>query len=66
MVSGQGQAPNDIALIELAYDMEFDQSVNAVCLPDPAQAWSTNTNCTVAGWGYTKHDEGRQVAKLIV
>ena len=55
----QGKAPNDLALIELTHDLEFDSSVNAACLPDSQSTWSTNTPCSVAGWGYTKHDEGK-------
>ena len=55
----QGKAPHDLALIELTHNLEFDWSVNAACIQDSQSTWSTNTPCSVAGWGYTKHDEGR-------
>ena len=55
---------NDICLIKLDRDIEFNKNIWPICLPDnlPLTAKETKSGdslmCTVAGWGYTKADAG--------
>ena len=51
---------NDICLIKLDKDIEFNRNVWPICLPDDLPLKQNETNlgimCTVTGWGYTKAD----------
>ncbi|XP_053660449.1 CLIP domain-containing serine protease B14-like [Anopheles marshallii] len=52
---------NDIALIELATDVEYNVFVTPICLPVDAthlQPDDTETEYTAAGWGSTDNDSG--------
>ena len=53
---------NDICLIKLDKDIEFNENVWPICLPDDLPLTQSATKsgkmCTVAGWGYTKADAG--------
>lgn len=53
---------NDICLIKLDKDIEFNKNVWPICLPDdlPLTQDETNTGkmCTVAGWGYERASAG--------
>ena len=53
---------NDICLIKLDKDIEFNESVWPICLPDDLPLTKSEIKsgemCTVAGWGYTNADAG--------
>lgn len=42
---------NDLALVKLKKKITFSKDVAPVRLPNPADAFSTSTNCWIAGWG---------------
>jgi len=41
----------DIALVKLARDIEFNEYISPVCLPEPEDTFPGGTACAVAGWG---------------
>ena len=48
---------NDIALIRLSREVEFDDIVKPVCIPDPVESKAYNyegERLFVAGWGKSK------------
>ena len=53
---------NDICLIKLDKEIEFNESIWPICLPDDLPLTERETKmgqmCTVAGWGYTKYEVG--------
>ncbi len=54
-------ADNDMVLLELPYSLQFNDHVNAICLPreEDEQKFKTDHKCVVAGWGKKHHtDEG--------
>lgn len=49
------QLANDIALIELESDVQFNENVQPVCLPSKTNSFRDGTQAFVSGWGYTKY-----------
>lgn len=56
---------NDIALLLLDEPVSFDDFLRPVCLPEPDLQLQTSTQCTVIGWGKTRHDEEADYLNVI-
>jgi len=50
---GAGTYPQDIALIKLAEDIEYNDYVNNITL-DRSGDFNEESDCTISGWGYTE------------
>uniref|UniRef100_A0A3Q2Z0T3 Peptidase S1 domain-containing protein n=1 Tax=Hippocampus comes TaxID=109280 RepID=A0A3Q2Z0T3_HIPCM len=46
----------DIALVELAAPVFFNELVQPVCVPAPSHAFAIGTSCFVTGWGVLTED----------
>ncbi|XP_041360608.1 uncharacterized protein LOC121376891 [Gigantopelta aegis] len=55
---------NDVALIELAEPVVFNDYVRPVCLPDDRDVFSRSSQCYATGWGRTVSFEGPKPAWL--
>ncbi len=55
-------APHDIILLKVV-GVQLTDYVNTVCLPDPADYFPPEYPATVAGWGKTYYEAGKQVNK---
>jgi len=55
---------NDVAVIVLQKPIQFTQSVQPVCLPQPGEVVADNTVATVAGWGLTQ-EGGNDVSQFL-
>ncbi|CAG0892212.1 unnamed protein product, partial [Darwinula stevensoni] len=65
-VSAPGQGfnlINDIALIRLSQDLEWDDYTQPVCLPDAGSRTADDTSVTAVGWGSSK-EGGRSSSVL--
>lgn len=54
----------DIAILQLAEPIRFNQGVQPICLPKAGEQYSANTNFLVSGWGTTR-ENGRTSDKLM-
>lgn len=55
---------NDICLLQLKKDLEFNDWVNVIALPPQSQEEEEGTVCTVSGWGTTS--EGGDLADVLM
>ncbi|XP_071978923.1 serine protease 33-like [Engystomops pustulosus] len=53
---GPGES-GDIALVHLSRPITYTRSILPVCVPSPAMAFPSGTNCYVTGWGRTQTNE---------
>ncbi|XP_041969724.1 CLIP domain-containing serine protease 2-like [Aricia agestis] len=63
-VRGDDSMPNDIALLRLAREVQFDDFVKPICLPTEAALLKNNFegyDLQVAGWGKTNNASASQV-----
>lgn len=44
---------NDLALVQLPYNVSLTQDTNPICLPDESVNFKPGERCTVIGWGRT-------------
>ncbi|CAI5789680.1 transmembrane protease serine 11E-like isoform X1 [Podarcis lilfordi] len=53
----------DIAVVQLAYPVQFTAAVHRICLPEASHIFPENTTCFVTGYGALR-DEGPSVGEL--
>ena len=60
-------SPNDIALLKLKSPLELDESLPAICLPDPdetAESFESQV-CKLAGWGATEYNKFTSIVRQL-
>ncbi|RWS04725.1 atrial natriuretic peptide-converting enzyme-like protein, partial [Dinothrombium tinctorium] len=56
---------NDIALLFLEKEIDFDDFLRPVCLPSKKTILEPSTECTVIGWGKPKHGDDADYLNVI-
>lgn len=57
----------DYALIELSDELEFNEAVQSIALPDQDEEVEVGSECLVSGWGLTKNpNESREHLRAVV